>query len=163
MTAPLIGSIVLFFVLIAIAIEVHHLRTRKATQRRRKQEPPRRQQHVEQEMARHFDGPHRDYGILFKSFSIWRRTDETQLEIVAAEPWRKLNAFTQSLVLRHLWRALVGIVRRGNTSIVVADEGQKPVYWTQTDTERFNDRGSDPWANGKASGTLISGRESARK
>ena len=73
-----------------------------------------------------FDGPREQFGDIFVNYMVWRRETETRLELFAGDPWLRLNEFTRSLVVRHLWRrrALV------QGSVVIVDTPSQ--QWSKT-------------------------------
>ena len=87
-----------------------------------------------------FQAPVEQYGEIFTSYTIWRKDRETQLELFSGDPWLRLNEFTRSIVVRHLWRALE---RLANGSVVIVDS--PPQRWSKEVDATFDDQGIDPW------------------
>ncbi|HEY5350201.1 MAG TPA: hypothetical protein VIJ64_10725 [Candidatus Lustribacter sp.] len=100
----------------------------------------RRQPQLEDAIRAAFDGPGAKHGQLFLSYSVWKRDRETRLELLAADPFGRLNEFTRCLVVRHLWRALEHLAAG---SVVLVDN--PPQTWTQSIDAAFHDHGIDPW------------------
>ena len=100
----------------------------------------RRQPQLEDAIRSAFDGPAEKHGQLFLSYSVWKRDQETRLELLAADPFGRLNEFTRCLIVRHLWRALE---RVASGSVVMVDN--PPQMWTQSIDVTFHDHGIDPW------------------
>jgi len=152
------GVLLLAIVLLGIGIEVYRLQARKRRRRVAVSAPPRRLPHLERRMADAFSGPRAVYGDLFAEFSIWRQSDTTRMDVATRDPWHGLNAFTQSLILRHLWRSLTEFAR--NNVLVHVDSGTpRAIVWSAMSTENFNDGGKlEPWAPVKGRvGTLYTG------
>jgi hypothetical protein len=101
---------------------------------------PRRQPVLEDRIRTAFDAPRAQFGEIFVSYTIWRRENETRLELFSGAPWLRLNEFTRSLVVRHLWRALESFVQG---SVVVVDAPTQ--QWSQDIDAKFEDNGVDPW------------------
>jgi hypothetical protein len=104
---------------------------------------PRRQPVLEERMRSAFEGPRQDYGEIFVSYAVWRRENQTRLELFSGDPWLQLNEFTRSIIVRHLWRALEALVQG---SVVVVDAPQQ--MWTAEINLKFDDKGIDPWKPG---------------
>lgn len=154
----LAGLAVLAVVALGIAIEVYRLRSSKRRRRRAAQGPPRRLPHLERRMADAFSGPRASFGDCFAEFSIWRQSDTTRMDVATKRTWHTLNAFTQSLIVRHLWRSLAQFAK--NTVLVQVDPGtQHAIVWSAASTQQFDDKGvPEPWMPAKGRvGTLISG------
>lgn len=100
----------------------------------------RRQPHLEDAIRAAFDGPILKHGQLFVSYSVWKREQETRLELLAADPFGRLNEFTRCLVVRHLWRALESLAAG---SVVMVDN--PPQTWSKSVDAGFRDHGIDPW------------------
>jgi hypothetical protein len=100
----------------------------------------RRQPQLEDAIRAAFDAPSEKHGQLFLSYSIWKRDQETRLELLAADPFGRLNEFTRCLVVRHLWRALEHVAAG---SVVMVDS--PPQTWTVSIDRTFHDHGIDPW------------------
>jgi hypothetical protein len=109
-------------------------------------------------MVSAFEGPRKTYGDIFAEFSIWRQLDNTRMDVRTKGGWSLLNLFTRSLIVRHLWQTLEGLV--SGTVLVNVDAGSKDaILWTEAQTAKFNDCGVlAPWVPVKGrAGTLISG------
>ena len=76
---------------------------------------------------------------------IWKRDQETRMELFSGDPWLQLNEFTRSIVVRHIWRALEKLAKG---SVVVIDS--PPQEWSAQIDKTFDDRGIDPWGEGVA-------------
>jgi hypothetical protein len=127
-------------ILAAIFI-VESLRLRAAEKARKTpRSTARRQPQLEDAIRAAFDGPAETHGQLFLSYSVWKRDHETRLELLAADPFARLNEFTRCLIVRHLWRALESL-----TSGVVVTVDHPPQMWTQSTDVTFHDHGIDPW------------------
>jgi hypothetical protein len=100
----------------------------------------RRQPHLEDAIRSAFDGPNEKHGEVFSSYSIWKREQETRLELLAGDPFGRLNEFTRCLIVRHLWRALE---RLSTGSVVMVDN--PPHVWSESVDATFHDHGIDPW------------------
>jgi hypothetical protein len=74
---------------------------------------------------------------------IWKRDQETRMELFSGDPWLQLNEFTRSIVVRHVWRALEKLAKG---SVVVIDSPAQE--WSAQIDKTFDDRGIDPWAEG---------------
>lgn len=81
------------------------------------------------------------------SFQIWRQEHETQLELHSGDPWLRLNEFTRSIVVRHLWRALEKLAKG---AVVIVDA--PPQRWSKEIDTAFDDQGVDPWS-GRSAGS----------
>jgi hypothetical protein len=128
------------FVLAAIFV-VEALRLRAAEKaRKRPRSVPRRQPHLEDAIRSAFEGPTQKHGQIFLTYSIWKREQETRLELMAADAFGRLNEFTRCLIVRHLWRALE---RLASGSVVVVDD--PPQLWSASVDVAFHDHGIDPW------------------
>jgi hypothetical protein len=100
----------------------------------------RRQPQLEDAIRAAFDGPAEKHGQLFLSYAVWKRDQETRLELIAADPFGRLNEFTRCLIVRHLWRALE---RLSTGSVVMVDN--PPQTWSESVDVSFHDHGIDPW------------------
>jgi hypothetical protein len=133
-------SAVLLALTLLIVIEVRRLsagaRRRPAVRKQR----PRRQPVLEDRIRSSFDAPRAQFGEIFVSYTIWRRANETSLELFSGDPWLRLNEFTRSLVVRHLWRALESLA---GGSVVIVDA--PPQQWSKEIDAKFQDNGVDPW------------------
>jgi hypothetical protein len=143
-----IGGAVLFALSIAIAIEIARLRSRSKVSQAFHSRHPRRLPLLEDRMRDAFTGPVTQYGEIFVSYMIWRQAHETRLELFSGDPWLRLNEFTRSIVVRHLWRALEALAK-GAVVIVDAPAQQ----WSKEIDASFDDRGIDPWAGGRSAGS----------
>jgi hypothetical protein len=152
---PLIlASTALLALALLIVIEVVRTRAAQRARTRVRARHPRRQPQIEDQLRSAFEGPRAAYGDIFVSYMVWRRERETRLELFAGDPWMALNAFTRSLVVRHLWRSLEGIAKG---SIVIVDSPAQ--QWSKAIDENFDDSGVlAPWeelvpvAYGRSSG-----------
>jgi hypothetical protein len=137
---PLVLVAVAALVLAAIFI-AESARLRKAEKLRAMPRiKARRQPHLEDAIRAAFDGPTEKHGAIFLSYSVWKREQETRLELLAGDPFGRLNEFTRCLIVRHLWRALEGLVAG---SVVMVDN--PPQTWSQSVDVTFHDHGIDPW------------------
>src|ERR1700691_4719929 len=93
----------------------------------------RRQPHLEDAIRAAFDGPNEKHGEIFLSYSVWKREQETRLELLAADPFGRLNEFTRCLIVRHLWRALESLA---HGSVVMVDN--PPQTWSESVNARFH-------------------------
>jgi hypothetical protein len=100
----------------------------------------RRQPQLEDAIRSAFAGPSEKHGELFLSYAVWKRDQETRLELTAADPFGRLNEFTRCLIVRHLWRALE---RLSAGSVVMVDN--PPQTWSESVDVVFHDHGIDPW------------------
>ena len=144
----LLVSAALLALTLMIVIEVLRLRTGSRAKTKMRNRRPRRQPVVEDRIRAAFDGPRAQYGEIFVSYTVWRRENETRLELFSGAPWLRLNEFTRALVVRHLWRALETIVAG---SVVIVD--QPPQTWSKRIDSAFDDRGVDPWSSRPAFGS----------
>ncbi len=142
-----VSSLALFAVVLMIAIEVFVLRARKKQPKRRTtgHRHARRQPLLEDRMRDALEAPHAQYGDIFTSYMIWKKENETRMELFTGDPWLSLNAFTRALVVRHVWRALEKLSKG---SVVVVDS--PPQQWSADVDRTFDDQGIDPWAEGPA-------------
>jgi hypothetical protein len=129
--------------LLMIGAEIVILRRRKRKARRSIHRHARRQPLLEDRMREALEEPQTQYGEIFTSFTVWKRDQETRMELFTGPPWMQLNEFTRSIVVRHIWRALEKLARG---SVVVIDS--PPLEWTAQTNESFDDRGIDPWGEG---------------
>jgi hypothetical protein len=94
-------------------------------------------------------GPVHRYGRVFTSYAVWQTEQETRLELVAGDPWRRLNDTARCLVVRYLWQALERIA---GAAVVVVDSPTQ--QWTAETDKQFQDEGWDwltfpsPWIDG---------------
>jgi hypothetical protein len=133
-------SAVLVALTVMIVVEVLRLRAGGRTKTRVRVRQPRRQPLLEDQIRSAFDGPRAQHGEIFVSYKVWRRENETRLELFSGDPWLRLDLFTRSLVVRHLWRALEAIVQ--GTVVIVDAPAQQ---WSKEIDAKFNDNGVDPW------------------
>ena len=105
---------------------------------RARRRAPQRSYELEARIKTVLNGPRRKYGDIFTEYSVWRLESETRLELTAGDPWRKLNAFTRSLVVRYLWRVLEGL---SGGAVVVVDEPRQ--VWDEDVDSGFHDQGFD--------------------
>jgi hypothetical protein len=136
----LLVSAALLALALMIAIEVGRLRMGGRTRVKVRHRHPRRQPVVEDRIREAFEAPRAQFGEIFVSYMVWRRENETRLELFSGAPWQKLNEFTRSLVVRHLWRTLEALVQG---SVVIVDQPQQ--QWSKSIDAAFDDRGVDPW------------------
>jgi hypothetical protein len=137
---PLVLVAVAALVLAAIFI-AESARLRKAEKLRAMPRiKARRQPQLEDAIRAAFEGPREKHGEIFLSYSVWKREQETRLELLAGDPFGRLNEFTRCLIVRHLWRALEGLVAG---SVVMVDN--PPQTWSQSVDATFHDHGIDPW------------------
>jgi hypothetical protein len=101
---------------------------------------PRRQPQLEDAIRSAFDGPAAKHGAIFDSYSVWKRDHETRLELGTNDAFGRLNEFTRSLIVRHLWRALERLSRG---AVVMVDN--PPQMWSESVDNVFHDHGIDPW------------------
>jgi hypothetical protein len=128
-------------IILAAIFIVESLRLRAAEKiRKTPRSKARRQPQLEDAIRAAFDGPAEKHGQLFVSYSVWKRDQETRLELSAADPFGRLNEFTRCLIVRHLWRALETLAAG---SVVMVDN--PPQTWTQSIDVTFHDHGIDPW------------------
>jgi hypothetical protein len=135
-----VAVIALVVLLVMIGIEIAVMRSRKRPARRHVHRHARRQPLLEDRMRSALDEPQAQYGEVFTSYMIWKRGQETRMELFTGDPWMQLNEFTRSIVVRHIWRALEKLARG---SVVVIDI--PPLEWSASVDKTFDDRGIDPW------------------
>jgi hypothetical protein len=140
MIAVFLASAALLALALMIVIEVVRLRSASKKRAKVRHRHPRRQPLLEDRIRDAFEGPRAQYGEIFVSYMIWRREQETRLELFTGDPWLKLHEFTRSLVVRHLWRALETLAKG---SVVLVDSPAQ--QWTKAIDESFDDGGIDPW------------------
>lgn len=138
-----IGAGALVALLLMIGVEILLLRRRKRKARRSIHRHARRQPLLEDRMRDALEEPQTQYGEIFTSFTVWKRDQETRMELFTGPPWMQLNEFTRSIVVRHIWRALEKLAKG---SVVVIDS--PPLEWTAQTDQAFDDRGIDPWGEG---------------
>ena len=148
MIAVMLASAALVALALMIVIEVIRLRATSSRRVRVSHRHPRRQPLLEDRLRGAFEEPRALYGEIFVSYMIWRREQETRLELFAGDPWLKLNEFTRSLVVRHLWRALETLSKG---SVVLVDSPAQ--QWNKTVDATFDDGGTDPWVKTPNLGT----------
>jgi len=130
-----------------IVVEVLRLRAASARRARVRHRHPRRQPLLEDRLREAFEEPRALYGEIFVSYMVWRREQETRLELFSGDPWLKLNEFTRALVVRHLWRALEALSKG---SVVLVDSPAQ--QWNKEIDDAFDDGGVDPWGPGSKLG-----------
>jgi hypothetical protein len=133
-------SAILLALLIMIVVEVSRLSAVRPRRRKVRRRHPRRLPDLEDRIRSAFDGPRAQFGEIFVSYMIWRRESETRLELFSGDRWLRLDAFTRSLVVRHLWRALEALA--GGSVVIVDTPSQQ---WSKAIDDEFDDKGSDPW------------------
>jgi hypothetical protein len=136
-----IAVIALVALLLMIGIELAVLRARRRPAKRIAHRHARRQPLLEDRMRDVLAEPHTQYGEIFTSYMIWKRDQETRMELFSGDPWMHLNEFTRAIVVRHIWRALEKLAKG---SVVVVDI--PPQEWSAQIDKSFDDRGIDPWA-----------------
>ena len=136
-----IAAIALAALLVMIVIEIAVVQSRKRKPKRYAHRHARRQPLLEDRMREALDAPQAQYGEIFSSYMIWKRDQETRMELFSNDPWNQLNEFTRALVVRHIWRALEKLARG---AIVVVD--MPPLEWSAQADGGFDDHGIDPWA-----------------
>jgi hypothetical protein len=141
MIAVVLAAVAVLALALMIFVEVRRLRASKRTKLAMRNRRPRRQPLLEDRVRPAFEGPRSQYGEIFVSYHVWKRENETRLELFSGPPWLKLNEFTRALIVRHLWRALESLVQG---SVVVVDA--PPQTWSKRIDASFDDRGVDPWA-----------------
>lgn len=111
---------------------------RARTARRALARAPKRAMDIEARMSNVIAGPKRKYGDIFVAYAVWKSDRETRLELVAGLPWKRLNEFTRTLVVRYLWRALESLA---GGSVVLIDS--PPQQWDEQIDAEFHDQGLD--------------------
>lgn len=136
-----LALVALAAIVLAAILLVEALRAHAAEKlRKRPRSVPRRQPQLEDAIRSAFDGPTRKHGPIFVTYSVWKREQETRLELLAADAFGRLNEFTRCLIVRHLWRALENLA---SGSVVVVDD--PPQMWSASIDVAFHDHGIDPW------------------
>jgi hypothetical protein len=136
-----VASLALFAIVLMIVIELVVQRRRKRPRRRTiGHRHARRQPLLEDRMREALEAPAAQYGEIFTSYMIWKKENETRMELFTGDPWLGLNAFTRALVVRHVWRALEKLSKG---SVVVVDS--PPQQWSTDVDKSFDDQGIDPW------------------
>jgi hypothetical protein len=139
-----VAALALAAILLMIVIELLVQRSRKKPARRATgHRHARRQPLLEDRMREALEAPHAQYGEIFTSYVIWKKENETRMELFTSDPWLGLNAFTRALVVRHIWRALEKLSKG---AVVVVDA--PPQHWSADIDKKFDDRGIDPWRDG---------------
>jgi hypothetical protein len=139
----LLAGIALVALLLMIGIELAVLRgRRKRPVKRYSHRHARRQPLLEDRMRDVLEEPQTQYGAVFTSFMIWKKDQETHMELFSGDPWLNLNEFTRALVVRHIWRALEKLAKG---AVVVVD--QPPQEWSAQIDKTFDDHGIDPWGH----------------
>jgi hypothetical protein len=129
-----VAAIALAVLLVMIAIEIAVIRSRKRPAKRYVHRHARRQPLLEDRMRSALDEPQAQYGEVFTSYMIWKRDQETRMELFSGDPWLQLNEFTRSIVVRHVWRALEKLAKG---SVVVIDS--PPQEWSAQIDKTFDD------------------------
>jgi hypothetical protein len=149
MTVFIVGIAIAALALM-IGIEIAVIRNRRKPARRSLHRHARRQPLLEDRMLSVLAEPRAQYGEVFTSFTIWKREQETRMELLSGDPWLQLNEFTRALVARHLWRALEKLAKG---SIVVIDRPSQE--WSEQIDKSFDDHGIDPWAEGAPASSAL--------
>ena len=127
--------------MLTLVLIVESARMRSAQKvRARPRSQSRRMPQLEDAIRSAFDGPALKHGAIFESYAVWKRDQETRLELRANDTFGTLNEFTRSLIVRHLWRALE---RLTSGSVVMVDH--PPQRWSASVDTIFHDHGIDPW------------------
>jgi hypothetical protein len=147
MIAFVIAVVALIALVVLIGLEIRRPKARAIATARRV--VPRRQPQLEDRIRSAFDGPREKHGDIFVSYAIWKRDQETRMELFAADPFAQLNEFTRCLIVRHLWRALEALAEG---AVVVVDS--PPQTWSHKVDATFNDRGIDPWCVAPSLGSV---------
>jgi hypothetical protein len=130
------AGVVVVIVLVAIVI---YRSMREARERERiAAAAPRRSAELEARIKTVLAGPRQKYGEIFTDYSVWKSEHETRLELVAGQPWKKLNEFTRSLIVRYLWRVLESLA---GGAVVIVDEPHQ--IWNEEVDSGFRDQGFD--------------------
>jgi hypothetical protein len=137
----IVAVIALVVLLLMIGIEIAVIRNRKRPAKRSAHRHARRQPLLEDRLRDALNEPQAQYGEVFTSYMIWKRDQETRMELFSGDPWLQLNEFTRSIVVRHIWRALEKLAKG---SVVVIDS--PPQEWSAQVDKTFDDHGIDPWA-----------------
>ena len=128
-------------IILAALFIVESLRMRAAEKiRALPRSTARRQPQLEDAIRAAFDEPSSKHGVIFESYAIWKRDQETRLELRTNDAFGRLNEFTRSLIVRHLWRALERLTAG---SVVMVDN--PPLLWSESVDAAFHDQGIDPW------------------
>ncbi len=136
-----LALVVVAAIILAVIFIAEHIRLRKAEKLRAiPRSKARRQPQLEDAIRSAFDGPNEKHGQIFVSYSIWKRDQETRLELMSGDPFGRLNEFTRCLIVRHLWRALESL---SAGSVVMVDN--PPQTWSESVDRTFHDHGIDPW------------------
>jgi hypothetical protein len=137
-----VASLALVAIVLMIVIEFLAQRSRRKPKRRTTgHRHARRQPLLEDRMRDALEAPVAQYGEIFTSYMIWKKENETRMELFTGDPWLGLNAFTRALVVRHVWRALEKLSKG---SVVVVDSPAQ--QWSAEVDRSFDDQGIDPWA-----------------
>lgn len=144
MTPPLIAATALVVLMVMICLELAVIQHRKKPPKRASHRHARRQPLLEDRLRDVLNEPQEQYGHIFTSFTIWKRDQDTRMELFTGPPWLQLNEFTRLLVVRHIWRALEKLARG---SVVVID--YPPLEFTAQSDKEFDDHGIDPWGGGE--------------
>lgn len=136
-------AVALAALLLMIGIELAVVRARKKPAAKRySHRHARRQPLLEDRMHDVLEEPQTQYGAVFTSYMIWKKDQETRMELFSGDPWLSLNDFTRALVVRHVWRALEQLAKG---AVVVVD--QPPQEWSAQIDKAFDDHGIDPWGH----------------
>ena len=133
-------AIVCFTVIIAVIVALICVAMYRSIrdERERKLRAPKRSYELEARIKTVLTGPRQKYGEIFTDYSVWKSETETRLELVAGAPWKRLNEFTRSLVVRYLWRVLESLA---GGAVVVVDEPSQT--WNEEIDSGFRDQGFD--------------------
>ena len=124
-------------VILAVLVGVVVLRSSRE-QRARALVAPRRSYDLEARIKTVLTGPRQKYGEIFTDYSVWKTETETRLELVAGDPWKRLNEFNRALIVRYLWRVLESLA---GCAVVIVDDPQQ--VWNEDVDSGFRDQGFD--------------------
>ena len=130
--------VALGILVVAIALSVRRSRLAAERVRLAAALAPRRAPELEARIRSVLAGPRQKYGEIFTDYSVWKTESETRLELVAGDPWQKLNEFTRSLVVRYLWRVLESL---SGGAVVIVDSPRQ--LWNEEIDSSFRDQGFD--------------------
>ena len=132
------ASFILFAIVIVAAlagvVALRSIRERRA----RALVAPRRSYDLEARIKTVLTGPRQKYGEIFTDYSVWKTETETRLELVAGDPWKRLNEFNRALIVRYLWRVLESLA---GGAVVIVDDPQQ--VWNEDVDSGFRDQGFD--------------------
>ena len=128
----LVGGVI---VVVLIGIVVYRMLSEERAAAKR---APQRSYELEARIKTVLGGPRAKYGEIFTDYSVWKSANETRLELVAGDPWKKLNEFTRSLIVRYLWRVLESLA---GGAVVIVDEPHQ--VWNEEVDSGFRDQGFD--------------------